>query len=275
MISDFKKKNDLNFIIYINIIAFIIINILFTFLFLIKLNHNDIVSFLGVSSNTNQIISKPWTLITYMFTHTDFWHVTTNMLWLYFSGAIFLKYLSKQELWTTYLIGGLFGAGIYIMGFNIFPVFYEIKDLSIAIGASASVLAILTASATYVPNLSINIFGSMNVKLKYIALIAILIDILSIRQGNSGGHLAHIGGAFYGYLFIILKNRGFNIAHTINDFIFYDKTQKNKNRNETDYDYNSRKKKEEIKINKILDKISLYGYDSLSSQEKDDLFNQK
>ena len=273
-INIFKNRNTLINIIYINVILFIAINLCSTFVFLLEINY-DITSLLGVSPNIQKLSIKPWTIITYMFIHTDFWHITTNMIWLYFGGSIFIKYLTPKELWTTYILGGIFGGIVFIISFNIFPIFESIKNQSIAIGASASVLAVLSASATYVPNLSINLFGFGDIKLKYIAIIAILIDILSIPQGNSGGHIAHIGGALYGHLFISLKNKGFNISHIINNLLFIQPKQKKENRNESDYAYNTRKKKEEKKLNKILEKISLSGYDSLSSKEKEELFNKK
>ena len=272
--SILKNRNTLLNIIYINVILFIAINLCSAFVFLLKINY-DITSLLGVSPNIKTLSIKPWTIITYMFIHIDFWHITTNMIWLYFGGSIFIKYLTSKELWITYILGGIFGGIIFIISFNVFPVFEDIKDQSIAIGASASVLAILSASATYIPNLSINLFGFGDIKLKYIAIIAILIDILSIPQGNSGGHIAHIGGALYGYLFISLKNKGFNISHIINNLFFVQKKKKKENRNESDYAYNTRKKEEEEKLNQILEKISLSGYDSLSSKEKEELFNKK
>ena len=276
IIEEIKKNNYLNNIIYVNISVFIIINIFIVILFLLQKNI-EIISIFGASSNIEVLVRKPWTIITYMFVHEDFFHVFMNMLWLYFSGKIFTQYLSQKQLLSTYLMGGFIGAIIYILAFNIFPVFDSIKYDSVAIGASASVFAILIATATHIPNFMVNIFFVGHVKLKHIAIIAIIIDILSIPKGNSGGHIAHLGGALYGYLYIYLANKKINTNYVADLLIslVFDKNQINlKKRTENDYDYNARKRKEESRLNKILDKINKSGYNSLSDEEKEELFKQ-
>ena len=271
-----KEKNALKTLIYINVGVFVFISFLRVFSYLFQ---SDIdISFLGLSSNINMLITKPWTLITYMFVHQDLFHIIANMFWLYFGGKIFINYLSKHKLVSTYLMGGFFGAIVYIIAFNVFPVFETIKYAPIvAMGASASVLAILIASATYVPHYPIR-FLNITIKLKYIAITAIIIDILSIPTGNSGGHIAHLGGALYGYTYICLHKRNINIGYLIEQLIVLASKKniaKTKTRRESDYEYNARKHKEEARINTILEKISRSGYDSLSSEEKNELFKHK
>ena len=186
------------------------------------------------------------------------------------------EYLSQTKLISTYLMGGIIGAIIYIVAFNIFPVFEAIRFDSLAIGASASVLAILVAAATHVPNYPI--IQRTPIKLKHIAIAAIIIDILSIPEGNAGGHIAHLGGALYGFMYIHLQKRNINSGYLIERIILLfsnKKYVKHKKRNESDYDYNARKKEQEKRINNILEKISKSGYDSLSPEEKDELFKQK
>ena len=212
-----------------------------------------------------------------MFTHFDLFHVIINLFWLYFGGKIFISYIDSSNLLPTYIMGGFSGAILYILSFNFLPVFDSIKGQSIAIGASASVLAILFASATCVPNFSIRTLFIGNIKLKYIALIALIIDILSIPKGNAGGHIAHIGGAFYGYLYIHMKNsKKININYVIDQImLMFAKKTSYIHKKENDYQYNARKKEEQKEIDIILDKISRSGYESLSDDEKQILFNQK
>ena len=272
-----NSDNKLTNIIYANLLVFILINIYYAIIFLMQID-SKIINYLGLPSNFNLILQNPWTIITYMFVHEDHLHLIINLCWLYFSGQIFIKYLNTKDLLATYIMGGISGAIIYIISFNIFPAFEIIKFNSLAIGGSASVLAILFASATRIPNLSINIFFTTNIKLKHIACIAIIIDILSITQANPGGHIAHIGGAIYGICYSILLKNGININEPIKKIIRLTSNNKVKNiysKKETDYEYNARKIDEQKKIDCILDKISESGYDSLSKEEKEELFNQK
>jgi len=174
-------------------------------------------------------------------------------------------------------MGGMIGALFYIISFNIFPVFENLKTESLAIGASASVLSILFAAATHVPKFSVKIVFFGNINLKYIAIIALIIDILSIPKGNAGGHIAHLGGAFYGTFYIYMKKRHINTNYIFDHIInlFSKKTIHYYSKRENDYQYNARKRTEQKQIDSILDKISKSGYDSLDDDEKEKLLEQK
>ena len=271
-----KENNYLTNLIYFNICVFIVIGIFNVFFYLLQLDF-ELIDYLGVSSNTSIVIKKPWTIISYMFVHIGIFHLLVNLLVLHFSGKIFLEYLSKHQLLSTYLMGGVIGAITYILTFNLFPVFEEVRISSIAIGASASIFAILFAITTYVPNFSINLFFINGIKLKHIAIITLIIDILSIPKGNPGGHIAHIGGALYGYIYIYMYKRNMNSGYLMESLIswVFKKNIIQYKKNESDYEYNTRKKKEQEEIDAILDKINRSGYDSLSEKEKQILFKQK
>ena len=280
LIKKLSQGNYLIKIIYLNILVFFIINIITVIWYLFGLDdsldiQNTIIHNLGASSSINIFIKKPWTLITHMFIHFDIFHGFFNLCYLYFGGKIFIDYLSQKNLLYTYIMGGITGYVCYLISLNLFPVFDYMNDNIIVLGASASTLAILIASATYVPNLSINIIWLNNIKLKYIAFILIIIDFLSIINGNPGAHIAHIGGACYGYIYICIKKKmGMEyLNNTITSLFDYSKSYKYKK--EIDYEYNSLKNIEQKKIDKILDKISSSGYDSLSEDEKQKLFDQK
>ena len=205
IIEDIKKNfssgNALTKLIYINVGVFLLVQLLYVFSFLFSLPLLAIIDYFSLPANTLLLTKKPWSIITYMFLHKGFMHLLFNILWLYFGGQIFLSFFDNKKLTSTYVLGGISGAGLFIISFNIFPVFENALPNAMALGASASVLAIIIAITTKSPNYIIRLFLIGNVKLKHIAFFSIALDILSIPQGNAGGHIAHLGGAFF-WLFV-------------------------------------------------------------------------
>lgn len=290
--SSFLKNNTiLAKLIIVNVAIFLIINILrlFLFLFNIDFSHQlcgsgvfELTYWLAVPSSVTSLLTKPWTIITYMFLHEDIMHILFNMLMLYFSGKIFIDLIGKSRLFAVYFLGGISGAFLYILAFNIFPVFNLAVNCSVALGASASVLAILVAVSTFKPNYIVNLLFFGQVKLKYIAIVFILLDILSIDKGNPGGHIAHLGGALLGFAYINMLKKGYAISfYRFNDFFkLFKKKKKSKLRVEykstkplTDEEYNTQKVEKQKKIDAILDKISKTGYENLTKEEKEFLFS--
>ena len=272
-------------LIYANTVVFLVIKLLYLFFWLMKANSSPdqwALDWLAVPANPGTLLFKPWTIFTYMFLHLGFFHLLSNMLYLFFLGQLFVQFLGEKKLWTVYITGGLAGAVLYILFFNLFPVFRDIMPVSKALGASASVMAVVAAVGTYAPNFSIRLFIFGDVKLKYIALVLFIFDVISISNSNSGGHIAHIGGAALGFLFAKQWQKGKDITAwvgTVTAFVsaIFKPSQKSKMKVEykratSDYDYNSRKKEEQELVDEILDKISKSGYDSLSKTEKDFLF---
>jgi membrane associated rhomboid family serine protease len=280
----FRKGNNLYRLIYINISVFLILAIVSGIGFL--LNNPEIsgkaLDLFSVPASFSALLARPWTLITYMFTHKEVLHILFNMLWLYWFGRIFLEYLDERKLVAVYLMGGISGALVYILSFNIFPAFAGVVNESVAIGASASVMAIVIAIAAYVPDYVIQLFLFGRIKIKYMALgIFVLTSIMDFSV-NSGGKLAHIGGALFGYIYTInLKHgrdmgKGFN--RIIDFFVTAFKPRKNlkvtHKKVATEYEYNKIKTEHQKVINSILEKISKGGYDSLTKEEKQILFNE-
>ncbi|HNQ67098.1 MAG TPA: rhomboid family intramembrane serine protease [Bacteroidales bacterium] len=285
--NSFKGKNNFNILIYINLIVFVLIHLTNAVLFLAGIKSFDLVEFLAVPADTSSILLKPWTVITYMFTHESFLHILFNLMVFFWFGKLFLQYLSQRQLLSMYLMGGISGAIFYILAFNTIPAFSFIKYFSVALGASASVMAIVISVASLVPNQEVYMFFFGKVKLKYLALIIIVIDLISIPIDNAGGHIAHLGGAFMGFIFIMNYKKGTDITiwlsrflYGIKEFFIPDREIKVKYRNkakktnapESDMEYNARKKANQDEIDKILEKIAKSGYGSLSSEEKDRLF---
>jgi len=217
-----------------------------------------------------------------MFLHKNFLHILFNLLWLYWFGRIFLEYLDGKKLVGVYLLGGLSGAFLYVLVYNIFPVFFKQLELSYALGASAAVMAIVISISVYVPDYAVNLLFVGRVKIIYIALIGFLVTSVFDFSINTGGKIAHIGGALFGYLFTLQYRKGRDLTRGLNRFLsaFFGifkpkpKVTVTHRKSESDYDFNKRKKEEQIEIDRILDKIAKSGYDSLTKQEKELLFRQ-
>lgn len=280
----FSKANSLSRLIYINAIVFLVFLVfeIISFLF----NNPDIeaavLHLFAIPASLNRLLVRPWTLITYMFTHKDIWHILFNMLWLYWFGKIFLDYLDQRKLVAIYFLGGISGAIVYVLSFNIFPAFTGMVHDSVAIGASASVMAIVISTAAYIPDYSINLFLLGRIKIKYIALAIFILTSFMDFSVNSGGKLAHMGGALFGFFYILNLRKGRDIAKGFNRIIdslttLFKPRKKMKvsyKKPVTDYEYNKIKSDRQLKINQILDKISKGGYDSLTKEEKEFLFSE-
>ncbi|MBI9037677.1 MAG: rhomboid family intramembrane serine protease [Bacteroidales bacterium] len=283
----FKQKSTLSQLVLINIIVWVAIRILDAIFFLFASpDISVLIQWLAVPADIGIFITRPWTILSYMFLQYDFFHILFNMLWLFWFGKIFTEYLSSKQLLSTYILGGFSGAFLYIFAFNIFPAFQEVLPHSVALGASASVMAIVVAIAFYVPDYTISLMFLGRIKIIYIAIAYFIIDFIMINSGNAGGHIAHIGGALWGYMFIRLLKKGNDMSKIFDKvnlkgfFNFFLKEKKpkfqnvytNNSRPMTDEDYNFEKSKKQEEIDKILEKISKSGYQSLTKKEKEFLF---
>jgi membrane associated rhomboid family serine protease len=286
------SRSLLSRLMLINLVVFAVVNLINLFLFLFEIRSNSSVSnistityWLSVPSDISQLLVRPWTLLTYMFLQEGFFHLLFNMIILYFGGRIFSEYLDEKKLLKTYIFSGLTGAVFFIAAFNVFPVFSQSLPYALALGSSASVLGILVAIATYIPNYTVVLFLLGRMKLKYIAIIFIIIDVFSIPQGNAGGHIAHIGGAFWGFLYANNLRKGKEMATFFDRIklprLWFSGKRKKKHHFEnvyvnkkpmTDEEYNAKKLKHQKRMDEILDKISRSGYQSLTKEEKEILF---
>ncbi len=278
--ESFREGSVLTRLIYINIGVFLLIRIINVFYFLSG-QEFTLIGWLAMPADVDQLLARPWTLITYMFLHFSFLHILFNILWLYWLGHIFLSYFDGRKLLGVYLLGGIVGGLFYLLAYNLFPAFDKVLAASQLMGASAAVIAIVVAVAVYVPNHTIYLMFIGPVKMKYIALISVLIYIIGISTSNAGGNLAHLGGAFMGMVFALQYKRGTDLSKIISKpFSIVSKWLKSKpkvkityrNTGDRDIDYNRRKNAQQDRINDILEKISKSGYDSLSKEEKEILF---
>ena len=276
LISDisikFRHLDILQKTIAVMVVCFILPFFINTFLFLFKLDEFSILKFFDVSPDINEIIWKPWSIFTYAFFHADLWHLLGNMVILYISGSVVLNIFGKEKFIKAFVLGIVAGSLTYLVSYNIFPAFNNLK--SSMIGASAGVMSVFIFLTSYNPDFRIRLL-IFDVKIIYIATVLLIIDVIQIPSGNSGGHLAHLGGAFIGFYYQNKISKGEDFAKWI--LIFYNFIfkgfNKNKKKNYKAYrkktNFNSINQKE---IDTILDKISKSGYDSLSKKEKETLF---
>jgi len=277
--ESFKEGSALTRLIYINLGVFLLIRIVNVFYFLAGAEF-PFIDWLALPADVHILASRPWTLFTYMFLHFDFLHILFNILWLYWMGQIFLGYFDQGKLIAIYLLGGITGGLFYVLGYNLFPVFSETLANSRLLGASASVIAIVTALAIYAPNHTIHLMFIGPVKMKYIALFSVLLYIIGISSTNAGGNLAHLGGAFWGMIYILQLRRGFDpakgVTWLLNSvkklFTSQPKVKISYRKPVNDIEYNQFKNQDQTRMNEILEKISKSGYGSLSKEEKEILF---
>jgi membrane associated rhomboid family serine protease len=209
-----------------------------------------------------------------MFLHDGFFHILFNMLWLFWMGNILHEYLGNKRVYQSYFLGGIFGGLIYMLAYNVFPAFNEAKHVSYALGASAGVLSVVVSAATLLPDYQIRLLFFGDVKLKWIALISVVLDLISIPNGNAGGHIAHLGGALFGFLFIkyLYTNTVFDKYIDKIGNLFSRKSKLKVHYKTTQNGNNVNIKVSQQEVDLILDKISKSGYESLSKREKEILF---
>jgi len=291
IISDIKKafsKGNIYIqLIYINSAVFLITTLLSVFLQLFNRSVDGFWEFLALPASVSRLASQPWSIITYMFMHAGFLHILFNMLWLYWFGSLFLYFFSAKHLRGLYVLGGISGGLFYILSYNIFPYFAPSVAASTMVGASASVLAIVVATAYREPNYRIQLLLFGAIRLKYIALVVVVSDLLFVTSQNAGGHIAHLGGAIAGLCFAVGLKHGIDATSWINKLLdiilslFSKKTWQRKpkmkvhynSHDPRDYDYNAKKKAQSDEVDRILDKLKKSGYESLSTEEKKSLFD--
>jgi membrane associated rhomboid family serine protease len=270
----FRSGSKINLLIGINVFVFLLINIPAVFEALIT--RTNIINtysyeYLALPAYLPKLLTRFWTPLTYMFMHAGIFHILFNMLWLYWMGQIFEEFLGNKRILGLYLLGGLAGAVLYIASYNIFPAFTQSGALlvSSAVGASASVIAIIVGAATIAPDYTIMLILLGPVKLKWLVIIYVIIDFLGVVGPNAGGEIAHLGGALFGFIYVKqLQNGRDMVAFIANLFKSRSKLKVVSNNRAK----NSSAKPRQEEIDRILDKISTTGYESLSKQEKETLF---
>ncbi len=279
----FQHGTMLKKLLYLNIAVFVLVQVVIIGLRLFNSDGTEWLTYLELPSNLATLLDRPWTLLTYMILHVEVWHILFNLLCLLGFGQLFLLYFSQKHLLGIYLLGGFAGALFYVGAYNLFPYFSVAKENSSLLGASASIMAVIVAVATHVPNFEVSLWFFGKIKLKYIAIFTLTVSILGVSSSNAGGEFSHLGGALAGFFFAKRFHAGKDLTKGINKLIdaittlFKPRPKKFKvtyNRAKPDTFYNKQQHDNEKEIDQILEKIKRSGYESLSSDEKKKLFDR-
>ena len=284
--NDFRRGTISQQFIYINIGIFVVTSLVVILGMLFNVRTHFWMNWFELPSSLLRFAQQPWSIVTYMFLHGGILHLLFNMLWLYSFGQLFLLFYSARHFRGLYLFGGLCGGLLYMFAYNVFPYFHPHSAVSYLLGASASVLAIVIATAVREPEYRVNLVLFGQIRLKYLALIVIVADLLFITSNNAGGHIAHLGGALAGWWFATGLRKGTDVTKWINALIDWlmggwkitrtpkkPKMKVHYGGRSSDYDYNARKKEQDAEIDRILDKLKKSGYQNLTTEEKQRLFD--
>ena len=275
-----QQLNIVEKIILINIICFVFPLLFKTILFLFSLSENFFVGLFELSSSFQDLVFRPWTILTYGFLHSGFFHLFWNMYLLYFSSRLLLNLFNSKIFLKLYFLGIIIGGLTFILSYNFFPVFQDANPYMV--GASAGVMSVFIFMSTYSPSLEIKLI-LFNIKLRYLGIAFVLLDVIQIPYGNSGGHIAHLGGAFFGFFYAQRLQKGFDIGLPLDNLVekisqlFVRKSKmktvyKSKDTSDIQNKKSTMVRDHQNRIDEILDKISMSGYESLSNEEKDFLF---
>jgi len=288
-----KPDNGLIQIILINLVVFvglIIIRVLLTFSGGSDV-YAQVMQWLMLPASVSEFLTKPWTIITYFFLHERFFHILFNLLFLYWFGKIIKEYLGGSKVVSLYVLGGLAGGIFYIIIYNTIPFFAERVETSMMLGASAGVFAVVVGAATFMPNYTILLMFIGPVRIKYIAIFYVILAFAQSTGTNAGGELAHLGGAALGFIYMKQLQQGTDWGkwlHSTFDFFksFFKsqpkvkvsyrkeaKSKKSSGRQKSTVSSSAPDSASQEEIDSILDKISHSGYESLSKEEKQKLFN--
>jgi len=259
-------------------IAIFLVSLLFFYQF--NTGSFNFPDWIALSSETTVFIFKPWTLLIYSFFHDGFGHLFFNMMVLNFSSQLFLTFFNQKQWLGVYILSAIFAGIVFVLSY------YFLNLNASIVGASAAIMAILVATTTYSPIMNVRLLLIGNVKLWHITLVILVIDLMQIRMDNTGGHIAHLAGAFFGFVYIKLLENGTDlstiVSNTINFFVNLFSTSSSTPFKKVHKNYKKpvgkvvskiiTKDKKQQQVDEILDKISRSGYDSLSKDEKDFLF---
>ena len=262
-----------NKMIYWNV-GFFLLSIIFFYQF--KSGVFDFPNWLAISSEPTTVLTRPWTLLTYAFFHYGFLHLFFNMMVLNFSSRLFLTFFTQKQYLGLYILSAIFSALCFVLSF------YFLHQTSSMVGASAAIMALLVATTAYQPLMEIRLLLIGNVKLWHITAVLLLLDLLQIQMNNTGGHIAHLSGAFFGYIYIKLLQNGTDLSRIVDSILnLFSKKQSTPfrkvhvNPKKPAAKRESKiviKDKTQQQLDEILDKISQSGYDSLTAEEKEFLF---
>lgn len=298
---EFRHGNMVTRLIIANVSVFVLVWVLYL-LILFTLGHSGnhreyfdkLIEYFCVPGDWKLLLLRPWSLFSYMFLHQGVLHILFNMLLLYWFGRIVGDFIGDHRVLPIYLLGGLAGALLFFIFANIF-----FGGKATMLGASAAVMALAVAAAALAPDYLMRLILIGDVKLKYVVAVLLILDLVAIgKESNTGGHIAHIGGALMGGFFVQQLRAGKDWSAPINNLldrilqifrnlkgdprrrgprVAYRNPVKTaaeagrKQRSSKDFDNDGLSYQDQLDA--ILDKIKQSGYNSLSTEEKEFLFN--
>jgi membrane associated rhomboid family serine protease len=271
-----RQGNAINHLLFWNIVVFLLLGVVYLAGWISPAAqpiHVFLMDQLALHSAVPAFISKPWGLLTYMFTQEEVFHIFFNMLNLYWFGNLFRSFLGNHRVLPLYLLGGITGGLVFLLFYNLaYP-----NQPGELIGASASVISLLVACATKIPNYEIGMLFLGQIRLKWLALAMVILDIISIPHGNGGGIAAHLGGALMGFVYIKLLDNGTDICQPLiwlfNRRVRVEapggrKRMFKPKKSPLKVVKNGPDENRQLRLDQLLDKINDKGFDSLSVEEK-------
>lgn len=286
-----RRDNSLYKLMAINLIAFFVLLISRVVLTLSGFGalYKEGLKWIMMPASLSTLAKQPWSIFTYFFLHEGLFHILFNLLFLYYFGLLVHQYLGSRKLTNLYLLGGVFGAGFYLLMYNIAPYFSGAVDTSFMLGASAGVFAVVVGAATLAPQTTFVLLLLGPVKIVYIAAFYVLLSFANSIGENAGGEIAHLGGAMLGYGYIVALRKGWDLGIPIQKVGLFFENLGNRRAPKVSYRRTSstttgntksegakqvnRETLTQEEVDKILDKIADKGYDGLTKEEKRKLFD--
>jgi membrane associated rhomboid family serine protease len=242
-----------------------------------------VVQWLRSTADPAALLTRPWTVVTYMFTHTGLGHVFWNMVLLWFGGRLFQDLLGGRRLLGYYLLSGLSGMALFVAVQWLLPGLHGMGHGLGIMGASASALGVFMGIAAYRPDMPVHLIIIGPVKLVYVAAFFLLLDLVGIGSGDGVAHEAHIGGALFGIVASLRLKKGNDPAMGLMNLLdraagLFGRSNGRPRMKVAKHAATGPRpvrtgaQDMQTRIDTILDKISRSGYDSLTKQEKDLLF---
>jgi len=266
-------------LIFWNILLFAIPEVFFALVQLFQIDINYL-SFVSLSTNWSDLAWKPWSILSYAFFHFGIIHLVFNMLMLHFTSRLFLTFFTQKQLFGIYLLSAIFSGLVFLLGYHYIPILINVSTS--VVGASGAIMAILIATTTYQPFMDIRLALFGKVKLWQITVMFLFLDLIQLPMNNTGGHIAHLSGAFFGYIYIKLLQNGTDLSRIVDSILNMFSKQQTTPFKKVHVNPKKPAAKRESKIvikdktqqqlDEILDKISQSGYDSLTAEEKEFLF---
>jgi len=266
-------------LIFWNILLFAIPEVFFALVQLFQIDINYL-SFVSLSTNWSDLAWKPWSILSYAFFHFGIIHLVFNMLMLHFTSRLFLTFFTQKQLFGIYLLSAIFSGLVFLLGYHYIPILINVSTS--VVGASGAIMAILIATTTYQPFMDIRLALFGKVKLWQITVLFLFLDLIQLPMNNTGGHIAHLSGAFFGYIYIKLLQNGTDLSRIVDSILNMFSKQQSTPFKKVHINPKKPAAKRESKIvikdktqqqlDEILDKISQSGYDSLTAEEKEFLF---